>query len=100
MILNSFKRKPRQQIKAEVLRGLGEDTLEPLKTAEMFRLEHKHQQGIAALLSAGSGEEVAVKLGISPATVSKWRKRLKLIVVIETTTLGKRAIVKEHNGTG
>ena len=66
----------REQLRLE--RGL-EDTADGAKTAAMFRLERKFGQDIRVLLVSLAGEtgiQVAARLSVSPAAVSKWRKRL------------------------
>jgi len=66
-------------LRRHALLELGEDSDEPLKTGTMLRLERKHKQSIRELLtprSGISGAELAKRLGVSEAVISRWRKRL------------------------
>ena len=49
------------------------------KTTMMELLELKHHKLIRELLLAGSLSVVAKKLGVDASTVSKWKKKLKLV---------------------
>jgi len=54
-------------------------SVDKLKTSYMRYKELEYGKPIEKMLMAGSLSVVAKKLGLDPSTVSKWKKRLRLI---------------------
>ena len=59
------------------------DTIEKLKTAEMFRLERRFGASIYDLLApkGETGKELGKRFGVSESVISRWRKRLGIRVL-------------------
>ena len=65
-----------KRIRNRVLRETGLDSIEHLKTAKMFQLEHRWGLSILELLDPrlGTGYKLARKYALDEATIWRWRK--------------------------
>lgn len=72
----------KSELRRRVQRENGTTKGEELKTAAMFRLEHKFKADIYQLLAqaAGKGRYLARKYGVSESNISRWRTRLGIKV--------------------
>ena len=66
------------RIKRRVEQDKYDAKFEQFKTLKMLRLEQELGAPIQKLLREGSGTEVARKLGVTQACVSRWRKKFHI----------------------
>jgi hypothetical protein len=71
-------RRPMTKINQRVRQRLDNEADDAVKTASMLRLERKHSRLIQELLRSGTGDEVALELGVTKGCVSKWRKLFRI----------------------
>jgi len=68
------------KLKRSVLNELARSD-DDLKTAKMFRLEKQFQMDIRQMLRTGlDGDYVAEMLGVTEGCISRWRKRLGIVI--------------------